>query len=121
MILALASLIAIAYLPGALVYRLPLAGRARRAALSAEERLFWAVIISGTITTLVALALAAAGRYTFLRLLAVDLALAAILIAVARGTLAYNGTAARTVLDHRPARLAHRPRRVPATSRPPST
>ena len=96
MILALASLVAIAYLPGALVYRLPLADRARRAALAADERLFWAVVLSCTITTLVALALAAAGLYTFRRLLIVDLAVAALLIAVARGMLGYRGTAAST-------------------------
>ncbi len=38
MILALASLVAIGYLPGALIYRLPLADRPRRAALPADER-----------------------------------------------------------------------------------
>ena len=31
----------IAYLPGALIFRLPVAERSRRAALSAEERVFW--------------------------------------------------------------------------------
>ena len=35
-----------AYLPGALLFRLPVADRARRAALAAEERVFWHVILS---------------------------------------------------------------------------
>ena len=95
MILALAGLVAIGYLPGALVYRLPLADRARRAALAADERAFWAVILSCTITTLVSLALAAVGSYTFGRVLACDLALAALLFVVARGRLAYRASAAR--------------------------
>ncbi|MFO7691734.1 MAG: hypothetical protein R6V57_01490 [Vicinamibacterales bacterium] len=95
MLLALSSLVAIAYLPGALVYRLPMADRPRRAALPADERAFWAVVLSCTTTTLIALALAAAGAYTFGRLLAADLALAAILIAVARGRLRYVPAAAR--------------------------
>ena len=44
MLITIASLIAIAYLPGAIIFRLPLADRSKRAALPAEERLFWAVI-----------------------------------------------------------------------------
>jgi len=87
MLLVLAGLITIGYLPGAVVYRLPLADRARRAALPADERAFWAVILSCTITTLAALALASAGAYTFGRLLAADLAFAAALLVIARGRL----------------------------------
>jgi hypothetical protein len=92
MLLALASLIAIAYLPGALIYRLPWADRPRRAALAAEERAFWAVILSCTMTTLAALALAALGLYTFRRLLAVDVTLAILLFVAARGRLRYRAT-----------------------------
>ena len=94
MLLALAGLIALAYLPGALLYRLPIADRPRRAALPADERAFWAVILSCTITTLAALALAAAGAYTFQRLLAADIALAAVLLVTVRGRLGYGSTAA---------------------------
>ena len=36
----------VAYLPGALVYRVPVANRPLRAALPAEERVFWAVVLS---------------------------------------------------------------------------
>ena len=53
----------IAYLPGALIFRLPLAERSRRAALSAEERVFWAVVISVALSSIVAFALAATGRF----------------------------------------------------------
>jgi len=95
MLLAVASLIAIAYLPGALIFRLPAADRPRRAALPAEERAFWAVIISCALTTFVALALAAADAYTFRRLLAADGAIAALLVVGARGRLAYGPAAAR--------------------------
>ncbi|HSP92194.1 MAG TPA: hypothetical protein VLN08_14865 [Vicinamibacterales bacterium] len=95
MLLALASLVAIGYLPGALIYRLPVADRPRRAALPADERAFWAVVLSATITTLFALALASAGAYTFGRLLVADIALAALLIAAARGRLRYAPAAAR--------------------------
>ena len=42
---AIASVL-VAYLPGALAYRVPFAGRSLRAALPAEERLFWAVVLS---------------------------------------------------------------------------
>ena len=94
MLLALAHITALAYLPGALLYRLPIADRPRRAALPADERAFWAVILSCTITTLAALALAAAGAYTFQRLLAADIALAAVLLATVRGRLGYGSTAA---------------------------
>jgi hypothetical protein len=95
MLLALASLIAIAYLPGALMYRLPWADRPRRAALAAEERAFWAILISCAVSTLAALALAAAGVYSLPRLVAADLGLAALLLVTARGKLRFARTAAR--------------------------
>ena len=95
MLTALASLFVIGYLPGAVIYRLPVADRPRRAARAADERAFWAVIISCTITTLVALALAAAGAYTLGRVLAADVALAALLLAAARGRIRYEPAAAR--------------------------
>ena len=39
----LGLLLAVAYLPGAIIFRLPVADRSKRAALPAEERQFWAV------------------------------------------------------------------------------
>ncbi len=90
MALALVCLIVIAYLPGAIIFRLPVAGRTQRAALPAEERAFWAVLISVTLTTLIALALAAPGAYTLMRVAAIDAGLAAALVVAARGRLRYS-------------------------------
>ena len=59
----------LAYLPGALIFRLPLLDRARRAALAAEERLFWAVVLSVALSSLVAFSLAGAGSYALERVL----------------------------------------------------
>jgi hypothetical protein len=92
---ALASLIAIAYVPGALVFRLPVADRPRRAALPADERAFWAIVLSCTITTLVTLALASAGAYSLSRLVAADSAIAVLLFVAARGRLRYSPASAR--------------------------
>jgi hypothetical protein len=94
MLVALASLIAIAYLPGAFIFRFPAADRPRRAALAADERAFWAIVISVAITTLVALALAAAGAYTFPRLVAIDVAISAVLLLAGRERLRFTPPAA---------------------------
>lgn len=80
-------LLLIAWLPGALIVRLPTAGRPRRAALPAEERLFWAVVISALLSSLVGLALAAGGWFQFQRLLWVDAGVAIVILAVYRGRL----------------------------------
>jgi hypothetical protein len=69
--LSLAALL-VAYVPGALVYRLPLANRARRASLNAEERVFWHVVLSAGWSLVVVLALASFGAYRFDRLLIVN-------------------------------------------------
>lgn len=84
MLTAAVSLILIAWLPGAIVFRLPFANRERRAALPAEERLFWQVIISLAISHGIVLALAAAHRYTFQRLILIDAVLAVLLACLAR-------------------------------------
>lgn len=91
--LALAALL-IAYLPGALCYRLPVAARAKRASLDAGERLFWAVILSGAWSLIVVLGLAALHGYTFNRLLAVNGGLSLLLLIGARQGLFYRGTQA---------------------------
>ena len=49
-------LLIIAWLPGAVIFRLPFAERDKRAGLDAEERLFWAVIISAMVSLAVVLA-----------------------------------------------------------------
>jgi len=59
----------VAYVPGALLFRSPVADRRRRAALPAEERAFWAVMLSVALSSCVTMALGAAGFYSFERLL----------------------------------------------------
>ena len=79
-----ASLLLIAWLPGALAFRLPVWNRERRAELPAEERVFWQVIISIAISHALVLALGAVHRYTFERLLLTDTVLCLALAAGAR-------------------------------------
>ncbi len=86
----------VAWLPGAVVFRLPWLDRDRRAALDAEERLFWAVLLSIALSLSVVLALAVMHRYSFARLLVADAGVAALLAASARGALRL-GPAARRV------------------------
>jgi hypothetical protein len=71
--LQLLELIVVAWLPGAVVFRLPFVERERRAALDAEERLFWAIVISLGISLAAVLALAASSRYSFKNLIIADL------------------------------------------------
>jgi hypothetical protein len=92
--LPLLYLIVIAWLPGAIVYRLPSASRDRRAALAAEERWFWAIVISTAISLAIVLMLASIGRYSFGRLLIADLAVA-VLVAVVSGFNLRLGPSAR--------------------------
>ena len=74
----------VAWLPGAVMFRLPIAERARRAALPAEERAYWAVVLSAATSIAIVLALAALHRYSFQRLVIAELLLAAGLTAAAR-------------------------------------
>jgi hypothetical protein len=80
-------LLLIAYLPGALVFRLPVLRRDLRAAISIEERLFWHVIISLAISSALGLALAAAGVYSLPRLLLANGVVTTTLLVVGRGQL----------------------------------
>ena len=66
---------------------MPIAQRERRARLLPEERLFWSIILSLALTSVIGLGLAAAGWYRFERLLLVNAALSAVLVAVARARL----------------------------------
>ena len=90
----LPELLLVAFVPGALLFRAPVLQRDRRAALTAEERVFWAAVISAAWTSVVALALAAASAYTFPRLLAVNGALSLAALAWWRTRLLYRGAAA---------------------------
>ena len=65
----------LACLPGALIFRIPLLDRARRAALAAEERWFWSIVLSAALSSIVALSLAVAGSYSLERVLWLDGAL----------------------------------------------
>jgi len=85
----------VAYLPGALFFRLPMADRARRAKLAVEERLFWHVILSIAWSLVTVLVLAAAGEYRFERLLIGNALASAILVATCRLRLRYRGVEAR--------------------------
>jgi hypothetical protein len=89
----LPELLLLAFAPGALIYRAPVLDRDRRAALAADERAFWAVVISVAWTSAAALGLAAASAYTLPRLLAVNGALSAAVLAAWRTRLHYRGTA----------------------------
>jgi hypothetical protein len=80
MLAEILTLALIAWLPGALIFRVPLGTRARRAALSAEERAFWAVIISLIVSLSVTLGLAAVEQYSFDRLRGIDATLSVALL-----------------------------------------
>jgi hypothetical protein len=67
------------YLPGALMFRLPVCDPARRARLPADERVFWHVMISLAWSLGAALVLAALERYRFDRLLIANTILTALL------------------------------------------
>ncbi|MEO8520437.1 MAG: hypothetical protein ABI603_03675 [Acidobacteriota bacterium] len=88
----------IAWLPGAVIFRLPWLDRERRAALDAEERLFWAIVLSVALSLSIVLALAVAHRYSFERLLAADALVSAALAALAGGRLRFGGAARRVGL-----------------------
>jgi hypothetical protein len=82
--LTLIKLLIFGWLPGAVIFRLPIAERDRRAQLDAEERLFWAVIISAVVSLSIVIGLAVVHRYTFERLLVADVGLAFAAAAAAR-------------------------------------
>src|SRR5262245_11698969 len=92
----LAQVILIGWLPGAAIFRLPWLNRDRRAALDAEERVFWGVILSVAVSLSVVLGLAIFHRYSFQRLLLADVAVIILCAALARGRLRF-GSAARRI------------------------
>lgn len=85
----------IAYIPGALLFRAPVLARERRAALSFEERAFWAIVLSLALSLAVTLLLAAIGQYRFSRLLIINGLVALTALATWRTGLLYRGAAAR--------------------------
>ncbi len=89
------ELLLVAWLVGALVFRIPILDRDRRAALDAEERAFWAVVLGVTFSVALTFALAVFHRYSFQRLLVADAAIAAAIGLGFRGRLRYDGSAGR--------------------------
>ena len=77
------------------MFRLPIWDRDRRAALSADERGYWAVLLSIATSLSLVLALAALHRYSFKRLVIADLLIAAALALVARFNLRLGPKARR--------------------------
>lgn len=99
MIATLGALLLVAWLPGAVLFRLPLWHRDRRAALDAEERLYWQVVLSVSWSLTLVLALAALGRFQFATLLWCNGGLAAGAILATRGRLRYGAAARRPGLS----------------------
>lgn len=91
----LLALLVVAWLPGAAVFRMPWLARDRRAALAAEERLYWAVTISAAISVALVIALAAVHRYSFRRLLILDAGIAVAIALASRFDLRLGPAARR--------------------------
>ena len=87
-----ASILLVAYLPGIALYRLPFGRRHLRASLPSEERVFWYVLLSLVLTSVVGLVLAAAGWYRFDRLLWVNGAVFVLIAGGLRRRLQLNPT-----------------------------
>lgn len=92
---AILELLVIGWLPGALLFRAPFLQRDRRAALDAEERLYWAIVLSSVTSIAIVLALAALHRYSFKRLLIADVVVAAAAAGVSRLNLRFGGAVRR--------------------------
>ena len=94
MALTAVGAVLVGWLPGAMVFRLPRAERDRRAALPAEERAFWAIVLSLVWSLIVVLVLASLGDYTFNRLILINAGVCAAVALLYRSRLSYGGRAA---------------------------
>ena len=90
--------VVLAYLPGAAIFRLPIADRKKRAALAAEERVFWQIVISIVWTLGAVMVMAAAAAYRFERLLMLNIGLTVLLLLIGRGSLLWRGTQAKVTI-----------------------
>ncbi|HEX6213622.1 MAG TPA: hypothetical protein VFZ38_02325, partial [Vicinamibacterales bacterium] len=89
----LIQLALIAWLPGAVLFRVPTGHRDLRAGLPAEERAFWQIILSVGFALSVVLALGAVGRYRFDYLLWIQGVISVVPILAWRGGLRLGRTA----------------------------
>ena len=90
MLQSLLSLLVVGWLPGAAMFRMPWLDRERRERLDAEERVFWSVVLSIATSLAIVLALAAAHRYSFRRLIVADLIVTLGVIGLSRGRLLFE-------------------------------
>ncbi len=95
MVRTLVAAFVVAYLPGALIFRWPALNRPARAALPADERTFWAIVLSTVWSLTWVLLLAGVGAYSFDRLLALNVGIAVAGVVWQRGRLRYHGEAPR--------------------------
>jgi hypothetical protein len=77
MLASFCGLVIVGWLPGAVLFRARAGDRSRRASLPAEERLYWAIVLSIAVSLSIVLALAAMHRYSYERLLIGDVLAAA--------------------------------------------
>ncbi len=94
MLATLGAALLLFYLPGAVLFRLPIGARDRRAALDAGERGYWHLVLSVAWSISLTLALAALDRYRFSTLLAINGGLVLVALLAWRGRLRYGAAAA---------------------------
>jgi hypothetical protein len=93
MIWAAWTLFVVGYLPGAALFRMPVADRSRREALEAGERVFWAVALSVAWSLGVAFVLALVGRYRLAWLLWANVGVATAIALAYRRRLRFDAAA----------------------------
>jgi hypothetical protein len=86
-LLSLLEIALLAYVPGALLFRAPILDPTRRRTLPIEERVFWGVVLSVSLSCMVTLALASVGWYRYGRLLGLNTALSVTALLVWRRAL----------------------------------
>jgi hypothetical protein len=92
---AVGAVVAVGYVPGAMLYRWPTRNRDARAGLPPEERVFWIVLTSLAWSTAAVLVMAALSFYTLERLVILNLAVGALALLTLRGRLRLGTARAR--------------------------
>lgn len=98
MLFAALGLLLTLYLPGAMLFRAPVLARERRAALAADERAYWALVLSVAWSSIIGFGLAAAHRYSIGHLLAANAGLVVVVALAWRGRLRLGASAPRPTL-----------------------